>query len=113
MPNAHDYRAAALRLRHLAVQVSHEMRVLRAATDPSGIAGGPVQVVLRQGIDEALASVVRAAEELGRLASICDRRAEICAVHAAERRRYELHGWSTPPPDPPAWWVGDGTTARR
>lgn len=109
MPNANDYRAAALRLRRLAAQLPHEARVARAAHAPADIAGVLVRTTLERSLDAVDTSVLRAAEALDRLAAICDRRAEICGAYAAQldrhRRLVATLGSSTPPPARPAWWV--------
>lgn len=109
MPNAHDYHDAAHRLRHLAEQLGDVGRLALMAADPDRFAGGPLATVLRRSLDAHVRAVEQAGDELARLASVCDRRAEICEQYAAELGRHRLRTgglgpWS-PAPAPPAWWV--------
>lgn len=109
MPDAHDYRAAAVRLRRLASQLVDDAVVVHAATDSARIAGGPVGASIERSREVIVADVERARGELDRLAEICDRRAEICARYADDlirhRRLAEVIGRWLPEPRSPAWWV--------
>lgn len=110
MPNANDYRAAALRLRRLSTEVPDEVRAVRTASGPQQVAHGPVRTTLERSFDVVDAATLRAAEALDRLAAVCDRRAEICDAYEAELARHRLLvaalGPSAPLPARPAWWVG-------
>lgn len=107
MPNAHEYRAAALRLRRLATDLPADARAI--GVDPDTLAGGPLAALVRCGLDAHRTGVDRAIAELDRLAGVCARRAEICESYARELRLHRERddawlGWPRPPA-PPAWWV--------
>lgn len=76
MPNASDDRAAARRLRRLGDQLMHDARALAAATEPARFADGPVRWALERASRDVSDSVRLAAVELGRLATICELRAD-------------------------------------
>lgn len=107
MPNAHEYRAAALHLRRLAADLTHDCRAVRRGSET--LAGGALAAMIRRALDAQYDEVTRAVSELDRLAQVCARRAEICDQYASELRRHRaLSGGSAPwprPPAPPAWWV--------
>ena len=107
MPNAHEYRAAALRLRRLATDLPPDARAV--TIDPHELAGGPLVALMQQALDAHARCVDRAVAELDRLAGVCARRAEICDAYAREvRRDRDRAGAWLPwpgPPAPPAWWV--------
>lgn len=109
MPSAHEYRDAAAQLRSVALQLSDDAALIRPATDPDDLAGGPLAAVLDRALDAYLRQVERARDELARVAAICDARAEICDEFAASLRRHARLVWSgetrAQPPTRPAWWV--------
>ena len=109
MPRAHDYREAASLLRHLDARVAHDWARVRLVTDPDRIAGGPTRSLIERSFDAIDVEVARARVELGRLARICDRRAELCADFTADllrhRRLVAITGVASAPPAPPARWI--------
>lgn len=109
MPDAHDYRAAAVRLRRLGSQLVDDSVVVHAATDAARIVGGPIGTSIDRSRDAVVSDVENARAELDRLAGICDRRAEICARFTDDLVRHrhlaETVGRWVPAPVPPAWWV--------
>lgn len=109
MPRAHHYRDAADWLRRTDFRLADDWRLVRAATRPGAIIGGPAADVLEGLWVSAHDDLVRAGAELVRLAHICDRRAEICSGYAADLVRYrQLGGRRTgagSSPQPPAWWA--------
>ena len=108
MPTADEYHHAAGELRRLAGRLNDGGRVLDAAIDLDRIAGGPVAAAVRGALDSGRSARERTELELARLAEICERRAAVCADHAASLRRHHLLAAfdpSTPPPARPAHWV--------
>ncbi|MFP5486991.1 MAG: hypothetical protein ACLGHQ_01615 [Acidimicrobiia bacterium] len=110
MPNAHEYRDAAHRLRRHARQLADDSSLVRPATDPARFAGGPLATILHSALDAHVVQVERACEQLERLAALCDARAADADAFAAPLRRHAatvLTGaLGAPPPVPPAWWTG-------
>ena len=107
MPNALDYRAAAERCRRLAADLADQAD--RRAVDPGDVAGGPVEEAFDASLDVTADHLRHARDELGRLASVCEHRAEICAEYARAVWRHAqldvIDRWLTRPPAPPAAWV--------
>lgn len=114
MPNAHEYRDAAAQLRRIALQLVDDAALVRPAAEPDELAGGALAAVLDRALDAYVRHVELAREELARVASVCETRAEICDQFATALRRHarlarSAATWSgeswTPPPSPPARWV--------
>jgi hypothetical protein len=108
LPTADEYHHAAGELRRLAGRLNDGGRVLDAAIDLDRIAGGRVAAAVRGALDSVRAARERAEVELVRLAEICERRAAICADHAAALRRHHRLAALDPsssPPARPAHWV--------
>ena len=107
MPNALDYRDAAGWCRRLAADLASPAD--RHAVDPGDVAGGPVGEVLHASLHATRGHLRQARDELERLASVCEHRAEVCAEYARAVRRHAqldvLDRWLTRPPAPPAGWV--------
>ena len=107
MPNAHDYREAADRFRRLADRLVSE--VDHRTADRAAIATGPVQVSVDGALGALRDHLVRAGDELRRLAGVCDHRADVCADYARAVWRYGQLGWDerwlVRPPVRPATWV--------
>lgn len=109
MPDANDYRDAAHRLRRLASELRDAPVKLRQVTEPSSFAGGPLVFVLTDAAATYERGVASAVEEMGRLAAICDRRAEECERTASARQRgIHLAGdvarWLPASVPPPVWF---------
>ena len=81
------------------VSLTHDARVLEDTTQPARIAGGPVRWALERAMRDVDASVHRAVVELGRLAALCELRAEARAGHAVDLLRDR--GLATGSPEPP------------
>lgn len=109
MPTEHEYERAATELRSLARQLDDQ--ALRAPGAPSaGFATSPaIAAVVDDAQMSAITLITRAADELRRMARICDDRAAACRQHAAAVRAY----WATPVeirvhlarPQPAAPWI--------
>jgi hypothetical protein len=115
VPTADDHHRAALHLRRLGARLARDELVMRTASDPARIARGPLGAMIDRSLDLVCSDVARARAELERLATICERRAEVCARYETELRRHRqlpeaIGRWSTAPV-PPAWWVEPGRDA--
>lgn len=108
MPTADDYTAAARRFRAIAEQLVREAGAQRA-WDPAGYMGdGPVHTAVDESLGATRTALVDASDHLVTIATVCDRRAEVCAEYRRAMRRYRslpliVQLITSAPPRPARW----------
>lgn len=108
MPTADDYSAAASRFRAIAEQLAREAGAHRSWNAAAFVGGGPV----RDSVDDSLGTIrsalADASDHLLSLATVCDRRADLCAEYRRAMQRYRalpliVQLVTSEPPRPARW----------
>lgn len=109
MPDAATYEEAAGRFRSLGELLLREAGSLRTWQRVPFVGEGPVRACVDRSIDTTHGHLLRAVDELRRLAVVCDARAVVCREYrrAVERHRSlpVTERLVTPRPPRPASWV--------
>jgi hypothetical protein len=109
VPNAHEYRVAATRLRAVAQEVDEHAFMLHAC--PVGdVFAGPIAGRVAEAIESVTVEINRATDGLAELVAVCDRRTGICqhyldTVNAWWERNNGGDHSEPYPPAPPFSWV--------
>lgn len=106
MPNGDHYRSGASRCRTLAEQYLRQSALLAGWPVAGHLGDGPAADAVADALARASAHLRTAADDLGRIAAECTRRAAICDQYRADLRRWLLTGsFVGPAPLPPYPWV--------
>jgi len=108
VPNASDYRDAAQRFGAIAEHLLREAGAI-AGWRSGFVSDGLFRDTIDASNERTRDHLRSAGADMGRLARVCEVRADVCAQYAGAVRRYLALSWDerllVRPPTPPAAWV--------
>jgi len=108
VPNATDYRDAAQRYRAIAEHLLREAGAI-AAWRSGFVSDGLVHDTIDTSNERTRDHLRSAGDDMGRLARVCELRADVCAHYVGAVKRYRELSWDerllVRRPTPPASWV--------